>query len=54
VDRTERIVLWLVLLLGAILMLLAAGSARGDETVNRTDRISATLLSGSTLRVENV
>jgi DUF4097 and DUF4098 domain-containing protein YvlB len=54
VDRTERIVLWLVLLLGAILMFLAAGSARGDETVNRTDRISATLPSGSTLRVENV
>jgi DUF4097 and DUF4098 domain-containing protein YvlB len=54
VDRTERIVLWLVLLLGAILMFLAAGSARGDETVNRTDRISATLPSGCTLRVDNI
>jgi DUF4097 and DUF4098 domain-containing protein YvlB len=54
VDRTERVVLWLVVLLGAILMILAAGAARGDETANRTDRISATLPSGSILRVENV
>ena len=54
VDRTERVVLWLVLALGAILMILAAGTARGDETATRTDRISATLSAGSTVRVENV
>ncbi|HEX9148718.1 MAG TPA: hypothetical protein VF958_06100, partial [Thermoanaerobaculia bacterium] len=53
-DHTERVVLWLLLALGAALMLLAAGTARGDETANRTDRISANLPSGATLRLDNV
>jgi DUF4097 and DUF4098 domain-containing protein YvlB len=52
-DRTERVVLWILLVLGA-LMMLAAGVARGDETAHRTDRISATLPPGSVLRIENV
>jgi hypothetical protein len=53
-DHTDRVVLWLLLALGAALMLLAAGTARGDETANRTDRISANLPSGATLRLDNV
>jgi DUF4097 and DUF4098 domain-containing protein YvlB len=53
-DHTDRLVLWLLLALGVALMLLAAGTARGDETANRTDRISASLPSGATLRLDNV
>jgi DUF4097 and DUF4098 domain-containing protein YvlB len=54
VEKTDRAVLWLLLALGALLMLLAAGTARGEETANRTDRISAILPAGSTVRIENV
>ncbi len=53
IERTDRVVLWLLLALGAALM-LAAATARGDETANRTDRISANLPSGATLRLDNV
>jgi DUF4097 and DUF4098 domain-containing protein YvlB len=54
VDKTDRAVLWILLALGAALMMLGAGIARGDETAHRTDRVSATLAPGSTLRIENV
>jgi len=54
VEKTDRAVFWLLLALGAVLMLLAAGTARGEETANRIDRITATLPPGSTLRLENV
>jgi DUF4097 and DUF4098 domain-containing protein YvlB len=53
-DKTDRAVLWLLLTVGTLLMLLAAGTARGDETASRTDRISVTLARGSTVRIENV
>jgi DUF4097 and DUF4098 domain-containing protein YvlB len=53
-DRTDRAVLWFLLALGVALMLLAAGTARGEETASRTDRITATLPAGSTLRLENI
>jgi DUF4097 and DUF4098 domain-containing protein YvlB len=53
-DHANRVVLWLLLALGAAMMLLAGGTARGDETANRTDRISANLPSGATLRLDNV
>jgi DUF4097 and DUF4098 domain-containing protein YvlB len=53
-DRTDRAVLWFLLALGVALMLLAAGTARGEETANRTDRITATLPAGATLRLDNV
>ena len=35
-------------------MLLAAGTARGDETATRTDRVAATIGAGSTFRLDNV
>jgi DUF4097 and DUF4098 domain-containing protein YvlB len=35
-------------------MLLSAASARGEETASRTDRITATLPAGSTVRIDNV
>jgi DUF4097 and DUF4098 domain-containing protein YvlB len=54
VERTDGVVLWILLALGAILMLLAAAPARGEETANRTDRITATLPAGSTVRIDNV
>ncbi len=54
VEKMDGAVLWLLAVLGAILMLLAAGTARGEETANRTDRISVSLPPGSTLRIENV
>jgi DUF4097 and DUF4098 domain-containing protein YvlB len=54
VEKTDRAVLWLLLALGTVLMLLAASTARGEETANRTDRFSATLAPGSTVRIENV
>jgi len=53
-EKTDRAVLWLLLALGAALMLVAAGALRAEETVKRTDRISATLLPGSTVRIDNV
>jgi len=53
-DRTDRAVLWFLLALGVALMLLAAGTARGEETASRTDRISATLPTGATVRLDNV
>ncbi|HSE64336.1 MAG TPA: DUF4097 family beta strand repeat-containing protein, partial [Thermoanaerobaculia bacterium] len=53
-DRTDRAVLWFLLALGVALMLLAAGTARGEETASRTDRISATLPAGATVRLDNV
>ncbi|MDQ5873346.1 MAG: DUF4097 family beta strand repeat-containing protein, partial [Acidobacteriota bacterium] len=53
-ERTDRAVLWLLLVLGTLLMLVAAGSARGEESVTRTDRFTASLPAGSTLRIENV
>jgi DUF4097 and DUF4098 domain-containing protein YvlB len=54
VERTDRVVLWVLLAVGAILMLLAAVPVRGEETANRTDRITATLPAGSTVRIDNV
>jgi DUF4097 and DUF4098 domain-containing protein YvlB len=54
VETTDCAVLWILLALGTALMLLAAGIARGDETAQRTDRVSATLAPGSVLRLENV
>jgi DUF4097 and DUF4098 domain-containing protein YvlB len=54
VDRTDRVVLWILLALGTALMTLGAAIARGDETAHRTDRVSATLAPGSVLRLENV
>ena len=53
-ERTDGVVLWILLALGAILMLLAAAPARAEETANRTDRITATLPAGSTVRIDNV
>jgi DUF4097 and DUF4098 domain-containing protein YvlB len=53
-DKTDRAVLWLLLALGIALMLAAAGTARGDEKVKRTDRFSAALPAGATVRIENV
>ena len=54
VERADRAVLWLLLVLGTLLMLFAAGTARGEESATRTDRFTATLPPGSTLRIENV
>jgi DUF4097 and DUF4098 domain-containing protein YvlB len=54
VDRTDRVVLWILLVLGSVLMMLGAGIARGDETTHRTDRVTATLAPGSVLRLVNV
>ncbi len=54
VEKSDRAVLWLLLALGVALMLIAAGTLHADETANRTDRISATLAPGSTLRLDNV
>jgi DUF4097 and DUF4098 domain-containing protein YvlB len=54
VEKSDRAVLWLLLALGVALMLVAAGMLRAEETANRTDRISATLAPGSTLRIDNV
>jgi DUF4097 and DUF4098 domain-containing protein YvlB len=54
VEKADRAVLWLLLVLGTLLMLLAAGTARADESATRTDRFTATLPPGSTLRIENV
>jgi DUF4097 and DUF4098 domain-containing protein YvlB len=53
-EKMDRVVLWLLLALGAVLMLLAAAPARGEETASRTDRIAATLPAGSTVRIDNV
>ncbi|HEY6064808.1 MAG TPA: DUF4097 family beta strand repeat-containing protein [Thermoanaerobaculia bacterium] len=54
IERADRVVLWILLVLGTILMLAAAAPARGEETANRTDRITANLPPGSTVRIENV
>lgn len=54
IERADRAVLWLLLALGILLMLLAAGTARAEESATRTDRVSASLPAGSTLRIENV
>jgi DUF4097 and DUF4098 domain-containing protein YvlB len=54
VDRADRAVLWLLLVLGVLLMLVAAGTARAEESATRTDRFTASLPAGSTLRIENV
>jgi DUF4097 and DUF4098 domain-containing protein YvlB len=54
VEKSDRAVLWLLLALGVALMLVAAGTLHAEETANRTDRISATLAPGSTLRIDNV
>lgn len=54
IERTDRAVLWILLVLGALLMLVAAGTARAEESASRTDRFSASLPAGSTLRIENV
>jgi DUF4097 and DUF4098 domain-containing protein YvlB len=53
-ERTDRVVLWVLLALGAVLMLLAATPAPGEETASRTDRIAVTLSAGSTVRIDNV
>ena len=54
VERTDRAVLWLLLVLGTLLMLVAAGTAGAEESATRTDRFTASLPAGSTLRIENV
>ena len=52
--RSDRPALLLVLAAGALLM-LAAAIARGESgTASRTEKFSATLPPGSTLRIENV
>ena len=53
VEKTDRVVLWILLAVGALLM-LAGGIARGDETAHRTDRVTATLAPGSVLSLENI
>jgi len=53
-ERTDRVVLWLLLAIGTLLMLLAAGTARAEESATRTDRFTASMPAGSTLRIENV
>ncbi len=54
-DRNSRAGLWILLALGALLILAAALSAEEAAfTVKRTDRFNATLPPGSTLRIENV
>ncbi len=52
--RSENLPLWILLALGLLLMLLAIGAARAEETESRTERFNATLQPGSTVRVENV
>jgi DUF4097 and DUF4098 domain-containing protein YvlB len=54
IERTDRVVLWLLLALGALLMLVAAGTAGAEESATRTDRFTASLPAGSTLSIENV
>ncbi|HVE66254.1 MAG TPA: DUF4097 family beta strand repeat-containing protein, partial [Thermoanaerobaculia bacterium] len=53
-EKTNRVVLWLLLVLGTLLMLVAAGTARAEETATRTDRFTASLPPGSTLKIGNV
>jgi DUF4097 and DUF4098 domain-containing protein YvlB len=53
-GESDRAVLWVLLALGLALMLVAAGTLHAEETANRTDRISAALAPGSTLRIDNV
>jgi DUF4097 and DUF4098 domain-containing protein YvlB len=58
VPRSERVevrVLWILLAMGAALMLAAAASGEENRSsVTRTDRFNASLASGSTVRIENV
>jgi len=54
VEKSDSAVFWLLLALGVALMLVAAGTLRAEETASRTDRISAALAPGSTLRIDNV
>jgi DUF4097 and DUF4098 domain-containing protein YvlB len=54
-DKNSRAGLWVLLALGALLLLAAAlGAEEAGLTVTRTDRFNATLSPGSTLRIENV
>jgi DUF4097 and DUF4098 domain-containing protein YvlB len=54
-DKNSRAGLWVLLALGALLLLAAAlGADESGFTVKRTDRFNATLSPGSTLRIENV
>ncbi len=53
---SDRPALWIVLAAGVLLM-ITASLARGDaggQSASRTDRFTATLPAGSTLRIENV
>jgi DUF4097 and DUF4098 domain-containing protein YvlB len=55
-ERSDWVGLWILLGLGALLLLVAAVS-RGEEaafTAKRTERFNAVLAAGSTLRIENV
>jgi DUF4097 and DUF4098 domain-containing protein YvlB len=55
-ERSDRVGLWILPGLGALL-LLAAAFSRGEEaafTARRTERFNANLTAGSTLRIENV
>jgi DUF4097 and DUF4098 domain-containing protein YvlB len=54
VEKSDSAVFWFLLALGVALMLVAAGTLRAEETASRTDRISAALAPGSTLRIDNV
>jgi DUF4097 and DUF4098 domain-containing protein YvlB len=54
VEKSDSAVFWLLLALGVALMLVAAATLRAEETASRTDRISAALAPGSTLRIDNV
>src|SRR5262245_15803506 len=49
--RAGRLVVWILLALGLLLMLVSASNA---EQASRVDNITGTLSSGQTLRVENV
>ncbi|HEY2797703.1 MAG TPA: DUF4097 family beta strand repeat-containing protein [Thermoanaerobaculia bacterium] len=54
-GRANRIVLWLLLALGLLLMLVSASVGQAQPaSVTRVDRFNGTLKSGQTLRVENV
>jgi len=55
-ERSDWVGLWILLGLGALLLLASAFSRAEDAgfTAKRTERFNATLAAGSTLRIENV
>jgi DUF4097 and DUF4098 domain-containing protein YvlB len=51
--RADRVVVWILLALGLLLMLASVGEAQ-QESASRVDRFNGTLSAGQTLRVENI